>query len=430
MRVESGILSKKVSLINLGCKVNKYELDCLGRILQENGYEVTAKKEVADYYIVNTCAVTNEAEKKSRQFIGKLSKLNKNAKIVVMGCASQAHPEAFKSKQGVVAVVGCTKREDILSYFTGWEGGLPKLPITYEEEVSRPLLTKKRAYLKIQDGCDNFCSYCIIPYNRGRSRSRDISKCVEEAKILSLEAREIVVTGIDMSSYQVDGKPALGRLMHELRNLTESRFRLGSLEVGVITKDFLEVLKKMPNFCPQFHLSLQSASDKVLYDMNRHYTFKEYLAKVKLIRRYFPNANITTDFIVGYPTETDKEFKVSLNNIKKVKFGDMHIFPFSMKSGTVASRLPDLPNAVKKERLHEVEKVAEKMREKYLKKNIHTTHDLLIEEREGEYMVGYTENYIKTYILGNFPVGEIVKVTLLSPFEEGMLGCIKEEENR
>lgn len=410
--------------------MNKYELDCLGRILSEQGYTVTAKKEVADIYIVNTCAVTNEAEKKSRQYIGKLSKLNKNAKIVVMGCASQAHPDAFRTKPGVVAVSGCTKREDIMKYLAGWQGDLPTLPTTYEEEVSRPMLTKTRAYLKVQDGCDNFCSYCIIPYNRGRSRSRELSKCVEEAKILSLEAKEIVVTGIDMSSYSVDGKPALGLLMAELGKVKESRFRLGSLEVGVITKDFLKVLADMDNFCPQFHLSLQSASDKVLYDMNRHYTFKEYLAKVKLIRKYFPNANITTDFIVGYPTESEKEFSVSLKNVKKVKFGDMHIFPFSMKSGTVASRLPDIANTVKKERLHTMEKEAEGMRQAYLKKNIRTTHDLLVEEKEGEYMVGYTENYIKTYILGNFPVGEIVKVTLLAPFEEGMLGCVEEKENK
>ena len=414
-------------MINLGCKVNKYELDCLARILVEHGYDVVTHKESADYYVVNTCAVTNEAEKKSRQYIGKLAKLNANAKIVVMGCASQANPKQFQSKPNVITVIGTTKREDILTYLKGWDHALMPTPLEYEEEVSGPMQTKTRAYLKIQDGCDNFCSYCSIPYNRGRSRSRKLENCLNEAKILAKTSKEIVVTGIDMSSYTVDGKPGLGILMHALGDIQGTRFRLGSLEVGVITKEFLSILSTMPNFCPQFHLSLQSACDKVLYDMNRHYTFKEYLTKIKWIRKFFPNANITTDLIVGYPTETNKDFLVTLRNIKKVHFGDMHIFPFSQKAGTVASKLKDLPNSVKKERFYQAEKIKEKQKQKYLKKNQHTIHQVLVEEKEGEYWVGYTENYIKTYLTGHQEVGVVVTVRLQQPYQEGMMGKVEEE---
>ncbi len=424
--MESGILDKKVCLINLGCKVNKYELDCVATILKEKGYTILTEKEKADYYVVNTCAVTNEAEKKSRQYIGKLSKLNPDAKIVVMGCASQANPKQFQNKDNVISVSGTTARDRILEYIEGWNEELPELPKEYTD-LGNPTQTKTRAYLKIQDGCNNFCSYCIIPYIRGRSRSRDLEDCLKEAKILSLDSKEIVVAGIDMSSYTINNQLALGTLMRELGKVKEARFRIGSLEVGVVTKEFLEDLKSMPNFCPHFHLSLQSASDKVLYKMNRHYTFKEYYTKVKMIRKYFPNANITTDLIVGFPTEDDKEFRVTKKNVKKIGFGDMHIFPFSMKSGTVASRLKDLDGTIKKERVHEMEKIAQVSRAKYLKKNIGKTHCLLIEEQVGDYFVGYTENYIKTYIKGNFPIGEIVKIKTTTLFQDGMLGCCVEE---
>ena len=411
---------KKVCLISLGCKVNKYEIECMATILNNAGYLVTLNHEPSDYYVVNTCAVTNEGEKKSRQYISKLSKLNPNAKIVVCGCASQNNPEQFK-KENVISVIGNEGKENILELINNHEFKIFDFPSTYNENINSPFKTQTRAYLKVQDGCNNFCSYCLIPYVRGRSRSRKLESVLIEAEMLAKTSLEIVVTGIDLSSYKIDGKPALGELVFALRNLP-ARVRLGSLEVNVITDDFMHFLSRSPNFCPQFHLSLQSGSNSVLKRMNRHYTTDEYLQKIELIKKYYPSANITTDVIVGFAGETDEEFEETLNTVKKAGFGNMHIFPYSKRAGTKAYGLKTPSGVVVKQRLKKLNDLKNELMLNYFNSIKNQTFNMLVEETEENYYVGYTENYVKAYLSLNESIkpNQIVKVKLTEPFKNGM----------
>lgn len=413
-------LPKKVCLISLGCKVNKYEIECMATILNNAGYLVTLNHEPSDYYVVNTCAVTNEGEKKSRQYISKLSKLNPNAKIVVCGCASQNNPEQFK-KENVISVIGNEGKENILELINNHEFKIFDFPSSYNENINSPFKTQTRAYLKVQDGCNNFCSYCLIPYVRGRSRSRKLESVLNEAEMLAKTSLEIVVTGIDLSSYKIDGKPSLGELVFALRNLP-ARVRLGSLEVNVITDDFMHFLSRSPNFCPQFHLSLQSGSNSVLKRMNRHYTTDEYLQKIELIKKYYPNANITTDVIVGFAGETDEEFEETLNTVKKAGFGNMHIFPYSKRAGTKAYGLKTPSGVVVKQRLKKLNDLKNELMLNYFNSIKNQTFNMLVEETEENYYVGYTENYVKAYLSLNESIkpNQIVKVKLTEPFKNGM----------
>ncbi len=431
----------KACFISLGCKVNKYEVDCMANLFKEKGYEVFTHLTPADIYVVNTCAVTQEAEKKSRQYMAKIVKLNPKAKIFVCGCASQNNPDQFKDKSNVVSVIGNAEKEQVFEFIKNETHKVFDLPTKFDS-LDNPLKTKTRAYLKIQDGCNNFCSYCIIPYLRGRTRSRKLCEVIKEAKMMAVDNKEIVLTGIDISSYKVldsereeyvakyCAKPEeasdLSVLMDSLSGIN-ARFRLSSFEVRIINDDLLKCLKRMPNFAPHFHLSLQSGSSRILKLMNRKYTREEYIKKIKLIRKYFPNANITTDIIVGFPTETDKDFNDSVSIVKKVNFGDLHIFPYSHREGTVASKMPDLPSDVKKDRLHKLEQVGEKSRQKYLKKSLGKNYDLLIEDVEDDYIVGYTENYIKVFLPKSVKVesGQLVKIKAKEIFRNGILRELK-----
>lgn len=410
---------KKACLISLGCKVNKYEIDCMANLLKANGFQVTLEHEPADFYIVNTCAVTNEGEKKSRQYISKLSKLNPDAKIIVCGCASQNNIEQFK-KPNVVAIIGNEGKEHILELMQKEKFEHYELSTDYNHNVASPIKSQTRAYIKIQDGCNNFCSYCLIPYVRGRSRSRKFEDVVNEATELSKHNGELVITGIDLSSYKVDGEPALGKVVYALRNLP-CRIRIGSLEVNVITNEFLQHLKNTPNFCPQFHLSLQSGSNGVLKRMNRHYTTSEYLAKIDLIKQYFPYANITTDVIVGFCGETDEEFEETCKTCLNARFGNMHIFPYSKREGTKAYNLPTPNGTVVKQRVKELEKIRAQLSLNYFNSLKNMSFNVLVEEKEDEFFVGYTENYVKVYLKENVEPNSIVKVQLLSPHKAGML---------
>lgn len=420
----------KVCLINLGCKVNKYELDCMGTILKNNGYKIITEHKKADYYIVNTCAVTNESEKKSRQYIAKLNALNPNAKIIVCGCASEHDVNQFKDKPNVISVIGNFGKQNVLELMKGGIYKKEKQTLEYEP-LCNPLKTKTRAYLKVQDGCNNFCSYCLIPYIRGRSRSRNLLECVNEAYKLAKTSHEIVVTGIDLSSYSINNKPALGDLMVALSDVNKynCRLRLGSLEVMVITEEFLKKLKSLPNFAPQFHLSMQSGCNEILKQMNRHYTVKEFLNKVKLIRKYFKNANITTDVIVGFAEETDKQFKTTCKTCKKAKFGAIHIFPYSKRDGTVAAKFNNVSNAVKKERVKKLEEIANKLKAKYIKHTIKNLKQdyVVVEEKNDEYYEGFTSNYVKTYIKTDKNIlGTNTLIKFIKPFKDGILGEIYE----
>lgn len=409
----------KIVVYTLGCKVNQYESEGLMCSLKSQGYDVYSEIVPADIYILNTCAVTNEAEKKSRQTIAKFKASNPNAKIYVCGCASQKNAKQFTDIDGVVLVKGTANKLSLIDEFDNSGIELDELPLKYNEEYYvEP--TKTRAYIKIQDGCNNFCSYCIIPYLRGRSRSRDLMSIIKEVDDLSKKVKEIVITGIDITDYRIDGERAFAKLIEQLVPYKDVRFRLGSLEQGLIDENFLIAMKKA-NICPHFHLSLQSGCDSVLKRMNRKYTCKEYMNSIKLIRKHFKDACITTDVIVGFPAETDNEFKETLKFVQKVGFYNIHIFPYSRRSGTVAEKMPQVDGNVKHERVKELSLINEKLNKKYINKTKHYNHKVLVEEFDGEYYIGHTENYIKCYIPEKCDINEFVDVKIKEQYKDGAI---------
>lgn len=407
----------KISVLTLGCKVNKYESDALIFELKNKGFFATDNLEWADAYIINTCAVTNEAEKKSRQMIERARKFNPNAKVFVMGCASQNRPVQFDDRN-VSVVLGTASKKKMIDLLEESGHQIFDLPTEYEDDLfSAQTLT--RAFIKIQDGCNNFCSYCIIPYLRGRSRSRSVESIVNETSKLDENVKEIVLVGIDVSDYKINGEKGLAKLLEKL-DAFGKRLRLSSMEDGLIDDAFLQKLSAVKNFCPHFHLSLQSGCDNVLKKMNRKYTTAQFLQSVKLIRKYFPLAGITTDIIVGFPTETDEDFEETLAFVEQVKFSQLHIFPYSKRSGTASAKLyGDLSGTVKAERLKRLEEVGAKHKLEFIKQN--AVGNVLIEEVNREICEGYTENYIKCYVEGDFKVGDIVSVKLVKPFKDGAL---------
>ena len=410
----------KAVLVNLGCKVNKYELDSIATILQDAGFTVSYDYEPADIYVLNTCAVTNESEKKSRQVVSKLIKLNPKSKVIVMGCASQNSIEQFRKFDNVYSAIGIEHKQDILDLINDSTYHVYDSTLEYNS-IDNPTTPATRTYLKVQDGCNNFCNYCLIPYLRGRSRSRNIDDVIAEANKLSAISKEIVVVGIDLSSYKIDGKLALGDLLYSLKDLN-SRIRIGSLEVGVITREFLDKISKISNLCPHFHLSMQSGSNSILKKMNRHYTVEEYLDKCAMLREYFPNCNITTDIIVGFSNETIDEFNETVDTVNKAKFGNIHIFPYSPRKGTVAYNFPNITNDIRHQRVDMLEECKEKWKLEYIS-NMTGTYTMLIEEDLGDYYTGYKENYIKVYLpkSDNLNVNEFVRVEVESVFKDGAL---------
>lgn len=411
----------KVCIITLGCKVNQYESDALANSLEKLGYEVCSKLEEADFFVVNTCAVTNEAERKSRQTIAKIKKVSPKAKIYVCGCASEHNAKKFAEIDGVKFISGVSNKLKIIQQIE--KNSRKKIEVDkIGEEYEDNLIAKKtktRAYIKIQDGCNNFCSYCLIPYLRGRSRSRNIISIMNEIDALKDDVKEIVLTGIDISTYKIDGKPAL----HELLKLLADyplRIRLGSLEQAIISDDFILVAEQMRNLCPHFHLSLQSGSNTVLKRMNRHYTTKQFTQTVKKLRKIYRYPAITTDIIVGFPGETDKEFYETLKFAKKIGFSQIHIFPYSLREGTVASKMKQIDGKIKRERVEKLEKLNEKLKEKYINRCKRGYHSVLIEEKVEDFYVGHSENYIKCYIPAeNLLPNTFVNVKILKKFRDG-----------
>ena len=409
-------------VFTLGCKVNDVESGSLIRGLEQLGYEVSRELEKADVYILNTCAVTGEAERKSRQTVGKLQKLNPQAKIIVCGCASEKTPQAFLDKN-VYAVFGAKCKGKILELAKAdfsapcGQSYIEDCGRNYED-LPTPECLKTRNFVKIQDGCDRFCSYCIIPYLRGRNRSRDADDSARE--ILESAAHETVITGIDVSAY----KDEKGRDLADLLSLVKhakTRIRLGSIEVSLITEKFIEALKQVENFAPQFHLSLQSGSNAVLKSMNRHYTREEYLKKCDMLYKAFPNASITTDIIVGYPTETEEDFIQSLNIVTEAGFSQIHAFPYSPREGTNAyKKYKELPSAVKKDRVERILAKGAEQKQAYLKKYLGQTLTIVPENVIDGYTEGYSENYLRLYVEGD--IGKRpTQVRVLGLFKDGLL---------
>ena len=407
----------------LGCKVNDVESGSIIRGLEGLGFEVSRELVTADLYVINTCAVTAEAERKSRQTVGKAIKCNPDAKIIVCGCASEKSPTAFLEKgHTVYAVTGAQRKNKVLEIVAdGLEKEAKGICLEEEklyEEMPLPECLKTRNFVKIQDGCNRFCSYCVIPYLRGRSRSRLLESAA--AEILQSTAQETVVTGIDVSEYKDEQGRDLADLMLAVKD-ADTRIRLGSLEVSLITPRFLAALKEVKRFAPQFHLSLQSGSDKVLKSMNRHYTRAEYLEKCRMIYEAFPNAAITTDIIVGFPTETEEDFEDSLRIVEKAGFAQIHAFPYSPREGTNAyKRYKELPFAVKKERVERLLEKGAGEKKKYMERFVGQTVELVPENCFDGYTEGYSENYIRVYVAGEMEKRP-TQVCVEGLFKDGVL---------
>ena len=420
----------KAVVITLGCKVNDVESGSLIRGLEDLGYEVTRELEKnADLYIVNTCAVTAEAERKSRQTVGKALKSSEKAQIIVCGCASEKNANAFLEKgERVISVVGAQGKNRVLEIVqAGFSDNFRGVQICSSdgkyEEMRLPKCLKTRNFVKIQDGCNRFCSYCVIPYLRGRSRSRSLESA--KAEIMQSTAMETVVTGIDISAYRDENGNDLADLMYAIKD-ADTRIRLGSMEVSLITERFLDALKGLKHFAPQFHLSLQSGSNAVLKSMNRHYTREEYLEKCEMIYKAFPNASITTDIIVGFPTETEQDFEQSLKIVEEAKFAQIHAFPYSPREGTNAyKKYRELPFALKKERVEKILDAGAKQKEKYLRHFIGQTLEVVTENCIDGYTEGYSENYIRVYIQGKTEKG-LTRVRVESLYKDGVLAVITE----
>ena len=400
---------KKVALHNLGCKVNAYETEAMQELLEEHGYEIVPFKEGADIYIINTCTVTNMADRKSRQMLHRARKMNPHAIVVACGCYVQAKADELDECSDIV--VGNNRKKDIIEilkeYERGREGTCQEMvDINHTKEYEEMHLTRTaehtRAYIKVQDGCNQFCSYCIIPYARGRVRSRDHESVLREVQGLASNGyKEVVLTGIHLSSYGMDTGDHLLNLIldiHEVPGI--QRIRLGSLEPRIITEEFARTLASLPKMCPHFHLSLQSGCDATLKRMNRRYTAEEYYEKCVLLRKYFHNPALTTDVIVGFPGETEEEFAQSKAFVDKVNFYETHVFKYSRREGTLAAKMENqVPETVKTVRSNELLELSRRKQRNYEEALIGTTQEVLMEEEilhEGEkYQVGHTKEYVK-----------------------------------
>lgn len=406
------------------------------QLLQQKGHEIGCFEELCDAYIINTCSVTAVADKKNRAVIRRCRRENPNAVIGVCGCYTQHDPETVK-KLGVDVLGGSGDRQGFVeNLLKAVEGRTveftPDNALRRREFEVLPaggLEARTRAMLKVQDGCVNFCTYCIIPYTRGAVRSAPLEVAVEQAKQLqAMGYREIVLTGIEIAGWGLDlpGKPPVSTLISAVcRAVPELRIRLGSLEPRIVTRALCEEMVQLPNLCPQFHLSMQSGCDTVLARMKRKYDTARYLESVELLREYFPGCAVTTDMIVAFPGETEEEFAESLDFIRKCAFADMHIFPYSRRPGTPAADMPGQHNNLtKEERSRAAIAVAEQMSISYRQALLDTVHPVLFEEREGEYYVGHAPNYVKFYCEGENLHNEIRRVRVTGIHEEGVFGQI------
>ena len=404
----------KCTLHNLGCKVNSYETEAMRQLLEAAGYEIVEfGSETADVYIINTCTVTNIADRKSRQMLHKAKKDNPNAVVVAAGCYVQEAGDKLLADEAVDIIVGNNRKGQIVEvleeYFKGRNIDNSFIDINktreYENLEINASLAHTRAYIKIQDGCNQFCTYCIIPFARGRVRSRELPDVLQEIRTLAKSGyREVVLTGIHLSSYGVDNGESLLHLIeavHELEGI--ERIRLGSLEPRIVTDAFAKRLSELPKICPHFHLSLQSGCDTVLSRMNRRYDTAEYEAGCALLRRYFEHPAITTDVIVGFPGETDEEFETTERYLERIHFYEMHIFQYSRREGTKAAAMPDqVPEAVKKERSEKLLALGHRMSEEFRRYYLGRQVTALLEEEflyDGKrYYTGYTKEYVKVAV--------------------------------
>lgn len=407
-------MKKKVALHNLGCKVNAYETEAMGELMAESGYEIVPFEKGADIYIINTCTVTNIADRKSRQMLHKAKKMNQDAIVVAVGCYAQAAAENLEKDEAIDIIVGNDMKKNIVEIIENYitksvvDINDTRVQREFEELNIESMEEHTRAYIKIQDGCNQFCTYCIIPYARGRVRSRSLDNIISEVNRLAEKGyQEVVLTGIHLSSYGIDRKEESVSLIDVIQAISNNdkikRIRLGSLEPGIITREFMEKLVTIESFCPHFHLSLQNGCDETLRRMNRRYTTEEYYNRCQLIREYYENAAITTDVIVGFPGETEEEFQLCREFLEKVQFASMHIFKYSKREGTNAAKMQQqISDTVKADRSDVLLELNERLQKAYLNRFIGQTLEVLFEEKVKingqEYFVGHTKEYVKAAV--------------------------------
>lgn len=430
---------KTVAFHTLGCKVNTYETEAMQQLMESAGYKCVEFTKRADVYIINTCSVTNIADRKSRQMLHRARKMNEDAIVVAAGCYVESAKDKIDEDLSIDIIVGNNNKNDIVNIINEYLQDKIKnkfiIDINKETEYEEFNISKindhTRAFIKVQDGCNQFCSYCIIPFTRGRVRSRKMENIIDEVKSLSASGyKEIVLTGIHLSSYGVDFlDESYNKRMEKLTQTEESdeefvtknellclienianiegieRVRIGSLEPRIIQENFIKSLSKIDKFCPHFHLSLQSGCDKTLKSMNRKYTADEFYEGVKLIRKYFDSPAITTDIIVGFPGETKKDFEESRAFVEKVKFYETHIFPYSIREGTKAANMPQVDGNEKVQRANILNEINLKNQKEFRASRIGKEDELLCEEifvKDGmEYFTGYTKEYVKVAVLNS-----------------------------
>lgn len=435
-------MNLSVGFLTLGCKVNQYETDCMKELFQEKGIRVSENlNDKCDFYVVNTCSVTNMSDSKSRQLISKVNKINPNAVIAVVGCYSQISPEVIKNMKNVYVVLGNKYKSNIVDYcIKAYEKGIVTDKVEpiienndYEELKLKKHGDKTRAFIKIQDGCTQFCNYCIIPYTRGPLKSRDIKDIKEEIlNLVEQGYKEIVFTGIHVTSYGRDLKNEI-KLIDVIEEMSEikklRRIRLSSLEPNHINDDFVKRCFNTGKVCAHFHLSLQSGCDKILNLMNRKYNTETYMEKVDIIRNYYSDAGITTDIIVGFPGETEEDFQKTCEFAKKVKFSKIHIFKFSERSGTKAVNMDGkIDEKIKKDRSKILEKISNKLTEDFLENQKRKKMEVLFEEKVDENsMVGYSTNYCKVICrYRKEMIHDIFNVNILKSDGKNLFGILTE----
>ncbi|NLY86395.1 MAG: tRNA (N(6)-L-threonylcarbamoyladenosine(37)-C(2))-methylthiotransferase MtaB [Tissierellia bacterium] len=429
-----------VAFYTLGCKVNQYETEAMEELFEKKGYKIVNENDIADVYVINTCTVTNLSDRKSRQFISRAKKKNKDALIAVVGCYSQVAPEEVSKIEGVDVIIGTTDRNKIVELCEKAKVNKEKINIVrniktqkeFESINIQDIKSKTRAYIKIQDGCNQFCSYCIIPYARGPIRSRDLDDIIKETRNLAEAGfKEIVLTGIHVASYGKDKKNiSLIEVLEEVGKIDKiERIRLSSIEPTLIDHEFMERIIKIGKVCDHFHLSLQSGSPTVLKRMNRKYTPEEYRNIVNIIRQYMPNAGITTDIIVGFPGETDEEFKETYDFVREIGFSRIHVFKYSPRRGTPAAKYENqVDGNVKNIRSEKLISLGEELMKRFNSNFIGATLSVLFEEKskkDEDLMEGYTTNYIRVKAKKDLSlIGEIVDVKIKEGKDDYLVGEI------
>ena len=424
----------KCSVITLGCKVNSYESEYIKEKFIDNGYEMVDINSNPDIIVINTCTVTNQSDAKSRKIIRMAKKNNPNAILVVCGCSSEHHKNNIVDTNIDILIGSYYKSKiiDLVNEFKKSNKPIVKFidmrNVPFEDMKINNFLNQTRAFVKIQDGCNNFCSYCIIPFMRGNIRSKDIDVAYKEIEeLVSNGYHEIVLTGIHTGSYGTGKDYDLVDLIRRITKLDNlKRIRISSIEITELNDKFMNELKNNPKICNHLHIPIQSASDKILSLMNRKYNINEFIEKVNILRAIRPDINLTTDLIVGFPTETDEDFDETYNNLIKIKFSKIHTFPYSKRDGTKANLMKEVHDTKKKERVNTILKLSDKLENEYYNKFVNKNLNVLVEEVYDNYSVGHTDNYIKVIINNKLEKNKLLEVRIDNVVNTEVKGTYKD----